>query len=97
MNKLKKHFYTIEHDYNPLSVCSINHHRDSIRVPLHSVQFGMEQFRSHIVQNDETYTEIKWKLIESTLKDADYLADISAREAANDIVSEVEKRYPDKK
>lgn len=56
----------------------------------------MEQFRSHIVQNDETYTEIKWKLIESTLKDADYIADISAREAANDIVSEVEKRYPDK-
>lgn len=56
----------------------------------------MDKLRERIVQNDETYTEIKWKMIDATLRDADFLADITAKNTSEHIVADIEKQYPDK-
>lgn len=56
----------------------------------------MDTLRERIVQNDQTYTDIKWKVIDASLRNADFLADVTAKNVSESIVADIERQYPNK-
>lgn len=56
----------------------------------------IDNLREQIVQNDQTYTDIKWKVIDASLRNADFLADVTAKNVSEHIVADIERQYPNK-
>lgn len=56
----------------------------------------MDNFKEQIAQNDQTYTDIKWKVIDATLRNSDFLADVTAKNVSENIVADIDRQYPNK-